>query len=150
MREIKFRAWDKEQNKFLIHSNNHDTLIALTGDIFETDYYGTWEHYRPEKIELMQYTGLKDKNGIEIYEGDIINISRIFKELEDGDDVNQVEVEREYLGICSISPTMGSVIKVYKRTKDGEDDHSIKYLKKIISKYCEVIGNIYENKELLK
>ena len=62
MREIKFRAWDRVLKRMLIpkfigNGNNFcsDDLMAVTG-----------------VIDLMQYTGLKDKNGVEIYEGDII------------------------------------------------------------------------------
>lgn len=63
MREIKFRAWDID-NKFLfdvyeIHFGNNFYIKGL-GQIFSRNF------------NLMQYTGLKDKNGKEIYEGDII------------------------------------------------------------------------------
>lgn len=66
MREIKFRAWDRLKKRMIqpcyceVFS---DGLVAASED----DYY----HNTSSKIELMQYTGLKDVNGKEIYEGDI-------------------------------------------------------------------------------
>lgn len=64
MREIKFRAWDKVANDMLPNIQNH-----INDEIFAFGYM--LNNY--ERFSIMQYTGLKDKNGKEIYEGDVLS-----------------------------------------------------------------------------
>ena len=112
MREIKFRAWDKE-NKEMVEVELLGKRVLLVKD-------GEWENI--ENFEVMQYTGLKDKNGKEIYEGDIVNCFR-----HEG-----FEFVTTRLGSHGIETQLGfyPFIEVYG--------------------YAEVIGNIYENPELLE
>lgn len=134
-REIKFRVWHPVQ------FNDNDEPIK-----FEMSYDWAFEEYAPindllnnigEGCELMQYTGLRDKNGKEIYEGDIIRIH----DCEcTGHDENESEIWE---------PCEGNVL-----FEDGMfvfEGHSAGTLP--MSAYkdnFEVIGNIYEHKHLLK
>ena len=67
MREIKFRAWDKLNKKMSLNL----TFTYEDGKI-NNCYFEDSENYAIEEFEIMQFTGLKDKNGKEIFEGDIL------------------------------------------------------------------------------
>ena len=114
MREIKFRAWHKNTKVMLDPVDLH-TMCVLNGGLGFSD-----------DIVLMQYTGLKDKNGIEIYEGDIISF---------GGAIN-------YIVIWGDEPFLAFY---YKPIAGGE----MFVLKKRECEKLEVIGNIFENPELL-
>jgi len=65
MNEVKFRAWDGEAM--------HKDVSVIRGDAIKKNYHGTAWTNEAQAGALMQYTGIKDKNGVEIYEGDILS-----------------------------------------------------------------------------
>lgn len=130
MREIKFRAWDKKSKKL-----TEPWIIRAEGQFVIPRW--AWQISQSE-FEIMQFTGLKDKNEKEIYEGDICEIPDFYPDIfaENG------EWKEIYLN------TIGKIIFIDGcfMINDGQEMplHAIIGIKEI-----EIIGNIYENPELL-
>ena len=131
-REIKFRAWDNYNNKFFepiyeAYNNKLEELnIGMSGDLSIRDMTNSPKHESlfPSRFILMQFTGLHDKNGKEIYEGDILRVDYLF----------------EYITSEVYFTDSAWCIKG-KKTDD--------WISKWLPEELEVIGNIYENKDLL-
>ena len=128
MREILFRAWDKTTNKYRKFDGMHDTMII--DESGEIRYYNLQNGSGGDEYILEQFTGLLDKNGVKIFEGDIV------RDGKGGDGV--VEYRDE---IASF------LIRVNNKTwylNEGDPN------RKAQLQYTEVIGNIHDNKELLE
>jgi uncharacterized phage protein (TIGR01671 family) len=137
-------VWDTEENKILNPETYHIDFFD-SEEIFVKD---TVNCRSKKYVELMQYTGLKDKNGKEIYEGDILAIPSIWHEsiLDDGsgpDEPYTQLVEMEFRDGC-----FGCVMEADSYFSDRF--YSIKEItEEITDEPIEVIGNIYENPELI-
>lgn len=141
MREIKFRAWH-ETNKTMVYFNPKKAFKA-------TYIGGHLLRLIKDKSEfLMQYTGLKDGNGVEIYEGDIVTdkYNRIMQVVWCPD----LELGTEKISRLHFARWEFKVIKNMKG--DYSDNFTFRAMNDwFYPKNCvEIIGNIYENPELLK
>lgn len=131
MRDIRFRAWDKKNQRMATGGfwvgSDYGMAFTVSGSVSldELNAGKAFIEQAPE-FELMQYTGLKDKNGKEIYEGDIIRGTKF-----------------NYSPVFDDSEYVDAVVEWSKDTP--------RFLPHMLSSSpIEVIGNIYENPELLK
>ncbi len=132
MREIKFRAWDMIDKEMFPLANIDIALINNEGSMVKRKCY----YHEMKHIKVMQYIGPKDKNGKEIYEGDIVeNNNGVYLKIYWNEELLQFR-QRVY--------NKNNVEELgYEFDKDYPTDLDLGFnLKK-------VIGNIYENKELL-
>ena len=138
MREIKFRAWDKARPHpcmIEVESVMYDEFdkMSISGKPFDEDN-GGFTHLEEGEFELLQFTGLQDKNGVDIYVGDIVSedglnftvgIGGYFSKESTGNGVYYYQIgEEEYwaIGANAFNKEM----------------------------YFTVIGNIHQNPELIK
>ena len=124
MREIKFRAWDLKTKTMHTVEN-----INFCGRETVTVQYNPVKKICLDSVLLMQYTGAKDKNGVEIYEGDIIRH-------QSGKYGTDFEIKWSPI-LCGFT------------AMQIESGHPSPQLNQGTMCYFEVVGNIYENPELV-
>lgn len=130
MKEIKFRLWDKLGNKIV--TPNKNIYLNLLGQVVtDNPENGEIIPFKNDTYELSQFTGLQDVNGKEVYEGDIVRASYSIMQYE----ISKVEFKRGIFFVLKngrYHPLSEFMYNSNDRTKD-----------------IEIIGNIYENPELL-
>ena len=127
MREIKFRAWIKEKKAIFEVILIDYVTKKVTYLLERVGHLLSVRDAKFNDIELMQYTGLKDKNNKEIYEGDILFES--FRE--------------EYYKVVFENGSFKAEFK-------GDFEEYSFDLIDVVAQGCEVVGNIYENPELME
>lgn len=133
-RELKFRAWNKTWKMMspvdkIEFENGRPSSVSVTIKATDFDHTGEWEDCEVGKeVILQQNTGLKDKNGKEIFEGDLVRV-----------DLTSDDISEEYRGRVFIWTA---------NMRLGDDEtHNIAILE---PSHLEIIGNIFANPELLE
>lgn len=122
MRELKFRVWSEEDREY---RTDCDVFRLFHG---KTGCPATIYNDEGDRFDIEQYTGLKDKNGKEIYEGDIVRFDAISYEIYWSDDFSGWH---------------------NRRTDGGERIYGADGFEEV-TRFGSVIGNIHENAELLE
>ena len=150
MRKIKFRAWHfKLKRMFSAEEMTKDQMALLPDGHFANIHSASTRLSKilsHDEMLPLQYTGLKDKNGKEIYEGDILQIEtenhEIIKVLcESGLARRTMDTGME-VDIPSFYFKRDDGLKSFPVVKNWKGKHDLEII--------EIIGNIYENKDLIK
>lgn len=129
MRILKYRAWIKDKHK--MEKVSSITFLTNNSYTISTDNLDLYDFYSYAEYVLMEFTGIKDKTGKEVYEGDIVRFY---------DDYDE-----EYITTVVFIDCLGAYGVEWDGFQSSFDDINEYY-----SKDIEVIGNIYEDPELLE
>lgn len=145
MREIKFKAYAKAYNKIVnvdrLGLNSDGTaqeIIVTERELGEYDS-DEWTDLQAGEFELLQYAGLKDKNGKEIYEGDILELR-----------ANPFNKKRDLFQVVFKDGGFRDEWNNYIGQYLPPDIRNRQGGRVRLNEACEVVGNIYENPELLQ
>jgi uncharacterized phage protein (TIGR01671 family) len=132
-RKIKFRVWDNQNNDWLINQRIEDYPVELLYS--DHKFYIAHSLSNLDNYVIQQFTGLLDKNGIDIYEGDVVTYTS-----NNGID---------YKAPIVFSPTSSAFV-LDTSGRHLFDDKYGDYLDLHKDREYEIVGNIFENSELLK
>ncbi|WP_270596818.1 YopX family protein [Enterococcus asini] len=145
---IKFRAWDKRENTMRDVAVLHFTK---GGKVNSIEYWKTpseLKSYHVRNLILMQSTGFKDNNDTEIFEGDVINIHWFYADF-DPVELGAFENE-EYAERVIVKKEFGNFGFWWEEADSWVDLATLAMSARLDEESFEILGNIYENAELLK
>lgn len=135
MKELKFRIWIKDEKRYYDESDEESYMIVPNGNVtYTSEAYeedGVWFNdttSATNDVIVEQYTGLKDKNGKDIYEGDIVEYTTCY-----------YGNEKRHRKVVEWSEW---------DSDDFGEPHNLGYSN--LSECMEVIGNVHENADLLE
>ncbi len=141
---IKFRVWYKSKMWLPeVLQSYSDFMVSAFGGVFfmnEPGYHNGKDH----SAILMQFTGLLDKNGKEIYEGDMVRVTNSLNQIQKQSIVS--EIGFQYGSFCAY----WRKTELWEGYNDNVSPSHFVFLTSLQIPQIEVIGNIYENPELLK
>jgi len=135
-RELKFRIWNKHAKDWVLNTGEEQSLVSFGVFNCLINSFGNGAN-----LHIQQYTGHKDRNGKDIYEGDIIQL--LF-----GQDHS---IKTGTFVIKYWEPTMQYVFDTTVEPRQYLQDHAAYNIaEKLARSDIEVIGNVFENRDLLK